>query len=167
VKITNFLPWRHRRQQHCWRFWGLLFIGSLLVSLVAVMSLRVVNGLKTRVIEAHLASETAIHQALIARRAQQAPPRTPETGVLRARTQAWQKALVSLASIMPDQAWLTQMRYQQSRLELSGYAATQSALVGLGESLRQLPGFTLGPAGEMLQDAQGRWTFSFTLTSQG
>lgn len=167
MKITNFLPWRHRRQQHCWRLWGLLFIGSLLISLAAVMSLRAVNGLKARVLEAHLASETTIHKALIARSPQQTPPRTSETGVLRARTQAWQKALVSLASIMPDQAWLTQLRYQQSRLELAGYAATQSALVGLGEALRQMPGFTLGPAGEMQQDAQGRWTFSFTLTSEG
>ena len=167
MKITNFLPWRHRRQQLCWRFWGLLFIGSLLISLAAVMSMRAVNGLKARVLEAHLASETVIHQSLIARRAQQALPRSPETGVLHARTQAWQKALVSLASIMPDQAWLTQLRYQQSRLELAGYAATQSALVGLGEALRQMPGFTLGPAGEMQQDAQGRWTFRFTLQSQG
>lgn len=167
MNITNFLPWRHRRQQHCWRVWRLLFIGSLLVSLAVATSLRSANGLKTYVLEAHLASETAIHQALLARRVPDMSPQNPETGALRARTLAWQPVLVSLASIMPDQAWLTQLRYQQSGLELAGFAATQSALVGLGESLRQLPGFTLGPAGEMQQDAQGRWTFRFTLQSQG
>lgn len=167
MNIANFLPWRRRRQQHCWRFWRLLFIGSLLVSLTVTMSLRSANGLNTRVFEAHLASETVISQALLARQDPQASPQTQETGALRARTLAWQPALVSLATIMPDQAWLTQLRYQQSRLELAGFAATLPALVELGESLRQLPGFTLGPAGEMQQDAQGRWTFLFTLQSQG
>ncbi|MDI3360939.1 PilN domain-containing protein [Lelliottia sp. V89_10] len=165
--MTNFLPWRHLRQQSCWRLWMLFFVGSVLIALVATYSLRSGYGLKTRALETLLASDTAIQQQLSAHRArwqarQVAPSPNPQRVLL-----DWQPALVSLASAMPEQAWLTQLRYQPPRLTVTGFAATPSALSALAESLKLLPGFMIGPAGEMQQDAQGRWTFSFTLTSQG
>lgn len=170
MKITNFLPWRHQLQQTCWRFWGWLFAGSVLISLAVMISLRTGYGFKVRAVEAHLAVESVIQQKLSAHRAQWQAldhPPDPQAGVQRAKTQAWQSTLVSLASAMPEQAWLTQLQYQPPRLTLTGFAATPVALSALAASLRQLPGLTLGPAGEMQQDAQGRWTFSFTLMSQG
>lgn len=172
MTTTNFLPWRHQQQHACWRFWVWLFAGSGLVSLAVMINLRTGDGLKVRALEAHLAGERVIQQKLHAHRAQwqalqKAHPQTLQAGVQRAKTQAWQSSLISLASAMPEQAWLTQLQYQQPRLMLTGFAATPVALSALAASLRQLPGFTLGPAGEMQQDAEGRWTFSFTLTSQG
>lgn len=169
--MTNFLPWRHQQQHACCRFWGWLFAGSVLIALAVMLSLRTGYGLKVRAVEAQLAGESVIHQKLSAHRAQwqalrEDHPLNPQAGVQRAKTQAWQPALESLASAMPEQAWLTQLQYQQPRLMLTGFAATPVALSALAASLRQLPGLTLGPAGEMQQDAQGRWTFSFTLMSQ-
>lgn len=172
MTTTNFLPWRHQQQHTCWRFWIWLFAGSGLLSLAVITGLRTSDGLKVRAIEAHLASERVIQQKLNAHRTQwqalqKASPQTLQAGELRAKTQAWQSALVSLSSVMPEQAWLTELQYQQPRLILTGFAATPLALSALAASLRQLPGFTLGPAGEMQQDTEGRWTFSFTLMSQG
>lgn len=65
---------------------------------------------------------------------------------------------------LPEQAWLAQLRFQHSTLSLSGYAATLPALAALERALRQLPGFTPTAPGEMRQDAQGRWQFSWALT---
>jgi pilus assembly protein HofN len=145
----------------------LLFVGSVLIALVATYSLRSGHGLKARALETLLASDTAIQKQLSAHRArwqarQVAPSPNPQRVLL-----DWQPALVSLASAMPEQAWLTQLRYQPPHLTITGFTATPSALSALAESLKLLPGFIIGPAGEMQQDTQGRWTFSFTLTSQG
>lgn len=164
--MTNFLPWRHLQQQSCWRLWVLLFVGSVLISLAVTIGLRSDYGLKARALEALLTSDIAIQRQLDARRArwqtlQAAPSHNPQR-VLR----DWQSALVSLSLAMPEQAWLTQLRYQPPRLTVTGFALTLSELSTLGEALKRLPGFIVGPTGEMLQDAKGRWTFSFNLTSQ-
>lgn len=33
MSAANLLPWRQQQKRHCLRFWGLLFTGSLLVTL--------------------------------------------------------------------------------------------------------------------------------------
>lgn len=169
--MTNFLPWRQQRKQRCGRFWALLIVGSLMISLAAMISLRSLYSVKAQALQARLKGDTAIlHQLESHRaqwRAQHEQQLTQQAESARVKSHAWQPALVSLASSMPEQAWLTQMSYQHSSLELTGYTATFSALSTLAESLKKVPGFVLGPAGEMQQESQGRWMFSFRLQSQG
>ena len=79
---------------------------------------------------------------------------------------AWQPVLESLASVMPSQVWLTELRYQPPALMLIGYATTLPALSALRDASGQLDGFTTGPAGEIRQDSQGHWMFTFNLKSE-
>lgn len=171
MKTTNFLPWRRLRQQRCWRFWGLLFVGALLISFTIAAHQRANYAANVRVLQMHLTGDTLIQHELEMRHAQwrelnEKFQQRQQTLVLQAKTQAWQPALMALASVMPEKAWLTQLRYQQSSLSLTGYTATLSALTKLAESLKHLPGFTPGKAGELQQDAQGQWMFSFKLQNQ-
>ena len=171
MKTTNFLPWRQWRQQRCWRFWTLLFVGSLLLTLTVMMSLRSRFAIRSHVLEVYLAGDMAIQQKLEAHRARwrsqhEQQQLTQQAAVLLTKTQAWQPTLVALALALPEQAWLTQMSFQQSSLVLKGYATTLLSLQKLTESLKHFGGFTLGPAGELQQDNQGRWTYSLTLQRQ-
>ena len=50
---------------------------------------------------------------------------------------------------------------------LTGYAATLPALSALRDGLGKMAGFTPGPTGELQQDDQGRWMFTFHLRSEG
>lgn len=171
MKTTNFLPWRQWRQQRCWRLWTLLFAGSLLLSLAAMTSLRSRFAIRSHALEMYLASDRAIQHTLEAHRARwraqhEQQQLTQQAAVLLSKTQAWQPTLVSLALALPEQAWLTQMSFQQSSLILKGYATTLLSLQKLTDSLKHFAGFTLGPAGELQQDNQGRWMYSFTLQRQ-
>lgn len=171
MKTTNFLPWRQWRQQRCWRFWTLLFAGSLLLSLAAMTSLRSRFAIRSHALEMYLASDRAIQHTLEAHRARwraqhEQQQLTQQAAILLSKTQAWQPTLVSLALALPEQAWLTQMSFQQSSLILKGYATTLLSLQKLTDSLKHFAGFTLGPAGELQQDNQGRWMYSFTLQRQ-
>lgn len=171
MKTTNFLPWRQWRQQRCWRFWTLLFAGSLLLSLAAMTSLRSRFAIRSHALEVYLASDRAIQHTLEAHRSRwraqhEQQQLTQQAAILLSKTQAWQPTLVSLALALPEQAWLTQMSFQQSSLILKGYATTLLSLQKLTDSLKHFAGFTLGPAGELQQDNQGRWMYSFTLQRQ-
>jgi len=171
VKTINFLPWRHRRQQLCWRLWTLLFAGSLLFSLTVMLSLQARYAMNSHALEVYLAGDKTIQHQLEAHRARwralhDEQQLTQQAAILLAKTQSWQPTLVSLALAMPEQAWLTQMTFQQSSLVLKGYATTLLSLQTLTESLKYFAGFTPGPAGELQQDSQGRWMYSFRLKSQ-
>ncbi|ABP62462.1 PilN domain-containing protein [Enterobacter sp. 638] len=171
MKTINFLPWRQWRQQRCWRFWTLLFAGSLLLSLAAMTSLRSRFAIRSHALEMYLAGDRSIQHTLEAHRARwraqhEQQQLTQQAAVLLSKTQAWQPTLVSLALALPEQAWLTQMSFQQSSLILKGYATTLLSLQKLTDSLKHFAGFTLGPAGELQQDNQGRWMYSFTLQRQ-
>lgn len=79
-------------------------------------------------------------------------------------TQAWQSILTDLANLLPEQAWLTSLNYQQETLELEGLARTFDALLTLETSLRHYVSFPLNRTGATRQDAQGRWQFHYQLT---
>lgn len=167
----NFLPWRRERQRHCCRVWGMLFLGSFLLSLTMMSSLRASCVVLSRGAEMRLNSEEAILKGAETRYAQWRELNTQfqqrqQTLISRAKTQPWQPVLASLSAAIPAQSWLTQLHYQTPTLTLTGYATTLSALTMLSEALKTLPGFTPGPAGEMQQDNQGRWMFTFTLQRQ-
>lgn len=169
MRTANLLPWRQRQKRHCLRFWGLLFIGSLLLSLILFVTSRASLPLMMRVSALWQASDLSLRQALELRHKQWTARQSMHQQQQRwmqqkAMTVAWQPALIALASAIPQQAWLAQLRFQHSTLSLSGYAATLPSLKALETALRQLPGFTLGAPGEIKRDAQGRWQFSWSLT---
>jgi len=146
-------------------------VGSLVVSLSLALSLRMQYAIKAHVLAVYITGETDAQHELEARQARwkaryEQFQKDQKALVQRAKTQAWQPALTSLASVIPQQAWLTQLGYQQSKLVLTGYAASLPALSAFAEALKQLPGFILGPTGQLQQDSQGKWTYSFTLKRQ-
>ncbi len=168
MRAANLLPWRQRQRRRCLRFWGLMFTGSLLVTLMLCAASRACNPLVTRASALRHASDLALRQGLEQRqkqwtalqaRHQQQQRRAQQ----KAKTEAWQPALIALSRHLPEQAWLAQLRFQQSTLSLTGYATTLPALGALEAALRQVPGFIPGAPGEMRQGAQGRWQFSWTL----
>lgn len=169
MSAANLLPWRQQQKRHCLRFWGLLFTGSLLVTLGLWTARRSDAPLQAQVFAQRQASDVALRQAL-AQRQKQWTARIVQRqqqqiwAQKKAQTEAWQTILIALARALPEQAWLAQLRFQHSTLSLSGYAATLPALAALETALRQLPGFTPTTPGEMRQDAQGRWQFSWALT---
>lgn len=169
MRTTNFLPWRRARQAHCWRFWGLLFAFSALLTLILLISMRITPEAELQAMRERLTADTAIRQALENRNTrwrerleqrQQPQDRSMRTSV----TLSWRPLLMALGQAMPEQAWLTQIHYQQHTLMLTGYASSLSALVSLESALRQFTGFTFGRNGEMQQDTQGRWQFRYQLT---
>ena len=85
----------------------------------------------------------------------------------REQTRSWQSVLQELAELLPKQAWLTKMAWQQDTLELTGNTLNFAALKTLEAQLRQQPLFQLSSSGETQQDAQGRWQFHYRLIRSG
>lgn len=167
----NFLPWRKERQRRCCRVWSMLFLGSFLIALMTMSSLRASCVVLSRGAEMRLYSDKEIQKGAETRYAQWRElnaqfQQRQQALIARAKTDTWQPILTSLSSAIPEQSWLTQLRYRSPTLTVTGYSTTLSALTILSESLKKLPGFTPGPAGEMKQDSQGRWMFTFTLQRQ-
>lgn len=168
MRTINLLPWRQWQRRRCLRVWGLMFTGSLLLALMLSAASRASDPLATRASMLWHASDLALRQGLEQRQkrwtALQTRLQQQQRWALRkAKTEAWQPALIALSRLLPEQAWLAQLRFQQSTLSLTGYAATLPALAALETALRQMPGFIPGAPGEMRQDAQGRWQFNWTL----
>ena len=164
IATINLLPWRQTRRYACLRFWGILFSASLLLSIGVLLryysvlsvenraELLLADAEKTRV-EALMALKPRMQQRQ--QRWQQAQARNKQ----REQTRSWQSVLQELAELLPEQAWLTKMTWQQDTLELTGNT--------LKAQLRQQPLFQLSSPGETQQDAQGRWQFHYRLTRSG
>lgn len=164
MSTANFLPWRQQRRMRCLRFWGVLFIASLLVTLTLGLGLRMNHDVKLRGLQSELAGINAVQQILKTRQRPSAPLATTE---VESRPVAWQPALESLSAVMPAQAWLSALRYQPPVLTVSGYASALPALAAMTDALKQVAGFSFGSAGELQQDSQGRWVFTFQLKRRG
>lgn len=169
IATINLLPWRQTRRRACLRFWSFLFGASLLLSsgvllrYYSVLSvenqveLLLADAEKTRA-EALMALKSRVQQRQ--QRWQQVQARNKQ----REQTRSWQRVLQGLAELLPEQAWLTKITWQQETLELTGNTLSFAALKALEAQLRQLPLFKLGSPGETQQDAQGRWQFEYQLT---
>ena len=165
IATINLLPWRQARRYACLRFWGILFSASLLLSIGVLLryysalsvenraELLLADAEKTRA-EALMALKPRMQQRQ--QRWQQVQARNKQ----REQTRSWQRALQGLAELLPEQAWLTKMTWQEDTLDFA-------ALKALEAQLRQLPLFMLNSPGETQQDAQGRWQFHFRLTRSG
>ncbi|MBJ9239527.1 fimbrial protein HofN [Citrobacter freundii] len=172
ITTINLLPWRQTRRRACLRFWSVLFGASLLLSIGVVLryysvlraenqvELLLADAEKTRA-EALMALKPRVQQRQ--QRWQQVQARNKQ----REQTRSWQRVLQGLAELLPEQAWLTKITWQQETLELTGNTLNFAALKALEAQLRQLPLFRLGSPGETQQDAQGRWQFHYRLTRSG
>lgn len=161
---VNLLPWRQQRQTRCLRLWSILLAGWLLVVLAATLWLRVYHLIVIRALQQDIAGMSAVEHVLEARQKQVL--QMPLASAQPLANQPWQSVLLSLAQEIPPQAWLTQLRYQPPSLTLTGYAASLSALTAMADSITKIKGMRPGSAGELQQDNQGRWMFTFRLTSQ-
>lgn len=165
---VNFLPWRQYRRRRSVRFWASVFIASILLTSGVGLLWRasVAIDLYGRVLwqEADavlLSSLAAAKKPLLAR--QEAWRKEQIRWQRRQDTLAWQPRLLSLAANLPQNAWLTQLRWQQNQLTLSGLASSVRALAVLEQQLRGIAGFQLQQTGAMERDAQGRWQFHYQL----
>lgn len=164
MNMANFLPWRQQRRVRCIRFWGALLMASLVVTTAAGLGMRANYQLTWRAHQSELAGINAVQQVLKTRQRSPAPA---ATSVAEPRQVAWQPALESLSAVMPAQAWLSALRYQPPVLTVSGYASALPALTAMTDALKQVAGFRFGSAGELQQDSQGRWVFTFQLEGRG
>lgn len=169
IAPINLLPWRQTRRYACLRFWGVFFSASLLlnigVALIYYSAFSVESRGERLLVEAEnkrVAALTALKPRL--QQHQQQWQQVQARNKQRDQTRRWQQILQGLAELLPEQAWLTKMTWQQGTLELTGNALNFSALKALETQLRQLPLFALNRAGETQQDAQGRWQFHYRLT---
>lgn len=169
IATINLLPWRQTRQHACLRYWGVFFSASLLLSMGVTLIYSSVFNVESRIelllVEAEnkrIAALTALKPRLQQRlqQWQQVQARNKQ----RDQTQSWQQILQQLAELLPEQAWLTKMTWQQGTLELTGNALNFAALKALETQLRQQPRFALNRPGETQQDAHGRWQFHYRLT---
>ena len=168
---VNFLPWRQYRRRRSVRLWTSVFIASLLLTGGAGLLWRasVAANLHVRVLwqqadAALLASLKAGEKTLLAR--QDAWRKAQVRRQRRQDTQDWQPRLLSLAANLPQNAWLTQLRWQQNQLTLSGLASSVRTLGVLEQQLRNIAGFQLQQTGAMERDAQGRWQFHYQLNKE-
>lgn len=162
---VNLLPWRQQRQMRCIRLWSILLAGWLLVVLAATLWLRAYHLIGIRALQQDIAGMSAVERVLEARQKQDLP--MPQVSVQPSVNLPWPPVLLSLAQEIRPQAWLTQLRYQPPSLTLTGYAVSLPALSAMEEALKKVKGMSPGAAGELQQDNQGRWMFTFRLVSQG
>lgn len=165
---ANFLPWRRRQRMRRLRFWSALFFASLLATAAATLSLLLPLSLATRALHSELAEVNKVRHALDARqKAWLALQRkSPASGAL-PQPVSWSPVLVSLAASIPEQAWLTELRFHPPFLSVTGYAARIVDLSAMTDALKQISGFSPGATGALQQDPQGRWMFTFQLKNRG
>lgn len=172
IATINLLPWRQTRRRACLRFWSVLFGASLLLSSGVLLRYYSVLSVENQVELLLADAEKTRAEALMAlkprvqlrqQRWQQVQARNKQ----REQTRSWQRVLQRLAELLPEQAWLTKITWQQETLELTGNTLSFAALKALEAQLRQLPLFKLGSPGKTQQDVQGRWQFHYRLMRSG
>ncbi|WP_336285411.1 PilN domain-containing protein [Citrobacter arsenatis] len=172
IATINLLPWRQTQRRACQRFWCVLFSASLLLSIGVLLRYQSVITVENRTELLLADAEKTRAEALMAlkpriQQRQQQRQQIQARNKQRAQTRSWQQVLQRLAELLPEQAWLTKITWQQETLELTGNTLNFAALKALEAQLRQQPMFKLGSPGETQQDVQGRWQFHYRLTRSG
>ncbi|EHE9875206.1 PilN domain-containing protein [Escherichia coli] len=165
----NFLPWRQQRRATFLRFWLLMFVAPLLLTVAIMLMQRLAYNVEANVDAILLEAEQQRARSLQVTR-----PRLLERQQLREQrlqrqrqrqfTRDWQPALETLATLLPEKAWLTSLNWQQGTLEVKGLTSNITALNVLEKLLRENASFQLNQRGATQQDAQGRWQFEYQLT---
>lgn len=168
---VNFMPWRQLQRRRCLRFWASIAVAS-------VVSLSLSGALwHTQRVQAGRSGSlwlAADRLLLAALHAQEEPLRlrrqqwqlAQEKARLRQITAAWRQTLLTLAAALPENAWLTQLRWRQNQLEIHGLARAVNALGEFEPRLQKLAGFHLQPMGSASRDGQGLWQFTYQLSRE-
>lgn len=142
IATINLLPWRQTRRRACLRFWSVLFGASLLLSIGVLLRYYSVLSVENQVELLLADAEKTRAEALMALkpRVQQRQQRWQQVQARnkqREQTRSWQRVLQGLAELLPEQAWLTKITWQQETLELTGNTLSFAALKALEAQLRQ------------------------------
>ncbi len=168
---VNFMPWRQLQRRRCLRFWASIAVAS-------VVSLSLSGALwHTQRVQAGRSGSlwlAADRLLLAALHAQEEPLRlrrqqwqlAQEKAHRRQITAAWRQTLLTLADALPENAWLTQLRWRQNQLEIHGLARAVNALGEFEPRLQKLAGFHLQPMGSASRDGQGLWQFTYQLSRE-
>ncbi|AST71142.1 fimbrial assembly protein [Kosakonia cowanii] len=168
---VNFMPWRQLQRRRCLRFWAAIAVAS-------VVSLSLSGALwHTQRVHAGRSGSlwlAADRLLLAALHAQEEPLRlrrqqwqlAQEKARRRQITAAWRQTLLTLAAALPENAWLTQLRWRQNQLEIHGLARAVNALGEFEPRLQKLAGFHLQPMGSASRDGQGLWQFTYQLSRE-
>lgn len=168
TQAVNLLPWRARRQRRCLRLWLAIFSATLLLLVLLAIVLRT-HALQEsqrlgRVQQAGITLQAGLAQRQARLLARQAERQAEQQRQQRLQaTREWRQTLTRLAKTLPEQAWLSELRFQQGTLSLAGYAVSFAALGQLEAALHALPGLRIGKPGAASRDAQGRWQFDYAL----
>ncbi|WLI77952.1 PilN domain-containing protein [Kosakonia sp. H02] len=168
---VNFIPWRQQKRRRCLRFWAATFTVTALVITLCGLLWRAQAANDFNRARIWQQSDNAVLAGLVAgekpQRLRLAQWKLAQARLLRRQaTQAWRQTLLALAAELGQKAWLTQLRWRQNQLELSGLARSLNALSELEQRLQKIAGFHLQPMGATMRDAQGRWQFSWQLNRE-
>lgn len=171
VHPVNLLPWRQQRSKACRRMWVQVLTFSGLVMVLSLMALRITAHLDRQSETFWLQSDAAVLAALAAKQPylqslQQQWLRQQTRMQQQQTTREWQQRLNDLARKMPQDAWLTEIHFQQGQMVISGLAATFSALGEMEQSLNAIPGFHPAQAGVTERDSEGHWQFHYQLNRE-
>ncbi|MDR3103463.1 MAG: PilN domain-containing protein [Yokenella regensburgei] len=163
MAVVNFLPWRENQRQQCLRLWGLLFGGTVLVTILLWFALGVEQRTLLAVTHVHKASQALLTKALTQREAelrlglkkQEVHQRLQWR---REQTRAWQQRFSVIAERCPQPVWLTEIDWQKGRLILDGFSVSFPALASLTSALRDIPGLSAATMGKTHRD-NTRWQF--------
>lgn len=172
IPPVNFLPWRQRRFRRLLQRWlGWTGVVWLLCGVLAFIGrgywlpVVTVSNLHAEA-ERQLVQQLAQReQALLAGLQQQVALKKRQRA--RQLTEAWSPRLLALAAHFPASAWLSELSYRDGVLSLSGVLTPVSALAEVEQTLRAIPGFRLGQAGQIQRDSAGRWQFQYALREEG
>lgn len=168
---VNFLPWRRQRQRRCLHFWAVMFMITLVTITMGWTAACKAIAAREQVYRVWQQAEQELQAALISRlqrllARQQQWQRQRARQQKREETRLWQARLLGFAEKLPDQAWLTALRYHDGNLEMTGYARSFVALSALERVIRGIDGFRPGRSGVTEQDDQGRWLFHYRLIQE-
>lgn len=171
LPVVNFLPWRRLRQRRSARRWACAFLLTALVIAASGIAWQGQAALRFHRAALWQHSDGEIAAALDGAKKplqlrQQQWRQAQARASRQQNTRLWRDTLLALAERLPPQAWLTELRWQQERLTLSGLAGSFSALREMELRLQGVVGFALQPAGAMARDTQGRWRFHYQLNRE-
>lgn len=169
MKPVNLLPWRESLRQQRLRLWSLLLIGMPLIVLSKIVSLHLSGNTRPlQLLQEHgqtlhtaLASQLK-EVALLAVQVEKKEATAHKLASRLAENQRWEESLARLATTIPDNLWLIQMRYAGQRLMVDGVATTARALTTF-ETQSWLDN-EFGPlrTGAVLRNTKGQLTFSLS-----
>ncbi|XTZ38732.1 PilN domain-containing protein [Salmonella enterica] len=169
--VVNFLPWRsHRRRRCAYKLLATVITTCLALGLIiflwrAWLANNLLSIQLRQQTDEALLTELRTREQSLQKRFQHWLL-LQEQALRRQNTQAWRQTLLELAAILPQQAWLTQLRWQQNQLELSGLARSFGALNEFEQRLHKMDGFHLQQTGATVRDAQGYWQFHYQLSKE-